>query len=179
MKYLLDKLSTYNILNYLLPGAIWAYWLTHQQGIQVIQENILYGLFVYYFLGMIVSRFGSIMLEPILKKLGWVNYAAYPQYLSASKLDPTIEVLSETNNIYRTFISLFALVLLFEVFFELGVPSKHYPLIAASLLLILFLLSYRKQTRFVRERVEKTNKLAETQPKEDQLTQSEETESQS
>ena len=61
---LLEKLSSYNLLNNLLPGAIFCYLLKTIVNID-ISNNIVEDLFVYYFIGMIISRIGSIIIEPI------------------------------------------------------------------------------------------------------------------
>jgi len=158
MKDLLDKLSSYNIFNYLLPGILFAVFASKLTIYSFIQSDIVLGVFVYYFLGLVVSRFGSLVIEPILKKTGFVRFAPYGDFVSASKKDDKIEILSEVNNMYRTLCSLFVLLLLL-----LGYQSVQYripglapwnPYIAAVLLVIMFLLSYRKQTAYVTKRIE-------------------------
>ena len=51
---------------------------------------------------MIISRLGSIVLEPIVIKLGIVRYAKYKDYITASSIDKKIDVLLEITNLYRT-----------------------------------------------------------------------------
>lgn len=68
MKDLLDKLSSYNIFNYLLPGVLFAGMSKSVSGYDLVQENLLVGVFVYYFIGMVISRLGSLLVEPLLKK---------------------------------------------------------------------------------------------------------------
>lgn len=158
MKDLLDKLSSYNIFNYLLPGVLFAALVSKMTIYRLVQNDIVIGVFLYYFLGLVVSRFGSLVIEPILKKIGFVHFASYRDFVSASKRDDKIEVLSEVNNMYRTLCSLFVLLLLLLGYqsIQSHIPqlSQWNPAIAFVLLIVLFLLSYQKQTAYVTRRIE-------------------------
>ncbi len=166
MKTLLEKISSYNIFNYLLPGAVFAFWMTNYGGVALIQEDIVSALFLYYFLGLVISRFGSLVIEPFLKATRWVKFAKYPAYLEASKEDEKLEVFSESNNIYRTFISFFVLTGLSKFYtflqtkYDFAASSEMW--IVIFLLLVLFLFSYRKQTQFIVARVEENMKNNQT-----------------
>ena len=102
MKDLLDKLSSYNIFNYLLPGVLFAVFIDELTPLRIVQKDIVVGVFVYYFLGSIVSRIGSLIVEPLLREIGFVAFTKYEDFVRASKVDEKIEVLSEANNMYRT-----------------------------------------------------------------------------
>ena len=119
MKDLLDKLSSYNIFNYLLPGTIFAGLGEQLTSHSLIQDNLLIGLFLYYFIGLIISRIGSLTVEPFLKWIKLVQFADYKDYVKASELDPKIELFSEQNNMYRTLCSLFMTLLLFKIYDEI------------------------------------------------------------
>ena len=67
MKNLLDKLTTYNIFNYLLPGVLFVVIAKALTDYDLIQENNLLGAFLYYFVGMTVSRFGSVINRLFIK----------------------------------------------------------------------------------------------------------------
>ena len=113
MKELIDKLSSYNIFNYLLPGTVFAGLGDTITSYSLIQDNILIALFLYYFIGLIISRIGSLTLEPILKWIKFVKFAPYEDFVKASKLGPKIEIFSEQNNMYRSLCMLsIALILL-------------------------------------------------------------------
>ena len=107
MKDLLDKLSSYNLFNYLLPGVLFAAFVDALTPLKVLQKDIVVGMFVYYFLGSVVSRVGSLFVEPILRKTGFVKFAPYEDFVKASKADPRLEILSEANNTYRTLCAMF------------------------------------------------------------------------
>jgi len=158
MKDLLSKLSSYNLFNYLLPGMIFVVLSSKMTRYSFIQQDILIGLFLYYFIGLVISRFGSLVIEPVLKRLSFVHFAHYKDFVSASKTDEKIEVLSEVNNMYRTLCSLLILMLLLKVYqvVETKFPVlKEWSVIAlVGLLLLMFLLSYRKQTKYITGRIE-------------------------
>ena len=159
MDGLLDKISSYNIFNYLLPGSLFAVIADAVTDYRFIQEDIIVGLFLYYFIGLVVSRIGSLVIEPVLKAVRFVTFIDYGKFVEASKADSKIDVLSETNNMYRTLCALFLLLLL-VVLFDRFAPLLPWlvdgaPYIAGVALLIMFLFAYRKQTAYIVGRVNK------------------------
>ena len=159
MKELIDKISSYNLFNILLPGILFVIIIEKFTTYSLIQENIIIGVFLYYFIGLIISRFGSLVIEPLLKLIRFLKFAKYEDYISAEHNDPKIKVLLETNNTYRTIISLIILLLLSKLYeyIESMIPIiKNYNLyFLIVLILIIFLCSYRKQTNYIRRRVNK------------------------
>jgi hypothetical protein len=157
MKEILDKLTSYNLFNYLLPGVIFSILVTELTDYNFIQENIIVGAFLYYFIGMTISRIGSLVVEPILKKIGFLKFADYKDFIIASKKDNKIEILSEANNTYRTFISMFFNLILFKGYNLLEIRfswlKESQPIIIPLILLTIFLLAYRKQTIYVTKRI--------------------------
>lgn len=157
MKDFLDKLSSYNLFNYLLPGTIFAF-LSKEAYFIPTPENLLLSVFLYYFLGLLISRIGSLIIEPILLKISFIKYSKYSDYLKVSKIDSKIEVMLETNNMYRTFISLFFTLLLLRLYRYLenvfSFPPEAGGCIAFIAIVILFLFSYKKQTNFILKRIE-------------------------
>ncbi|MCB1777031.1 MAG: hypothetical protein KDI50_06320 [Candidatus Competibacteraceae bacterium] len=158
MKELLDRLGSYNIFNYLLPGVVFAAIAGSLTDYSFIQDDVLIGAFVYYFLGMIISRIGSILIEPILKKIRFVKFSSYQDYISASKKDELIPTLSEANNMYRTLASLFLCLLMlkgYEMMASKLAFFKEWEVgILVIFLFVLFLMSYRKQTAYISKRVQ-------------------------
>jgi hypothetical protein len=157
MKDLIEKLSSYNLFNYLFPGVIFAVISEKMTSYSFLQDDIIVGVFVYYFIGLVVSRFGSLFLEPALKRIEFLKFADYSDFVSASREDQKIELLSEVNNMYRTISSLFALLIILKIYewIENFYPIlKDYDTVLLTLLLLtVFLLSYRKQTSYVTKRV--------------------------
>lgn len=157
MSDILDKISSYNIFNYLLPGTLFAVIADHLTDYSFRQDDILAAVFVYYFIGLIISRVGSLVVEPLLKRSGFVTFAPYGEFVAASKSDSKLDVLSETNNMYRTLCALFLFVLA-TVGYEwlegqLSWLSGATPYLLAIGLLALFLAAYRKQTTYIYQRI--------------------------
>jgi hypothetical protein len=157
MKEIIDKLSSYNIFNFLFPGIVFCVLSKEVIGYNLVLDNILMGVFLYYFVGLVISRIGSLILEPILKKVRFVTFSKYSDFLDASIKDVKIELLSETNNMYRTIISL---IMMLAVSFGFHTLENYYPIflqlrwiLLAFFLLALFLLSYIKQTKYIADRV--------------------------
>lgn len=162
MKDLLDKLSSYNIFNYLLPGIIFVVLCKALTSFSFVQQDIILGVFLYYFIGLIISRIGSLVIEPFLKWVKFVRFASYSDFVSASKADDKLDILSESNNMYRTFCSLFFLLIFVKMYEQV---SSTFPVVGdwnAEILivglLLLFCFSYRKQTQYITKRIETTTR---------------------
>jgi hypothetical protein len=162
MNELLAKLSSYNVFNYLLPGIVFAILAGDIIHYPIIQKNIVTGAFFYYFVGLVVSRFGSLIIEPLLKWLRFVRFADYKDFVAASQKDAKLDVLSEVNNTYRTLASLISLLLLLKLYMKI---EERFPrlnewnwTVLAVLLLVMFLFSYRKQTSYITRRIAGNNR---------------------
>jgi len=158
MKDILDKITSYNLFNYLLPGVLFVAILDRFTLYSLVQENLVIGAFVYYFVGLVISRFGSLVVEPILRWTSFLKFVSYSDFISASKFDQKIESLSETNNMYRTFVAMLVLLLVLKAYellaLRLAFLNEYGLHILLTVLLITFLLSYRKQTSYIRKRIE-------------------------
>jgi len=157
MKDILDKITAYNLFNYLVPGVLFAVILESLTSYSITQEDLIIGAFLYYFVGLVISRFGSLVVEPVLKKISFVQFMPYADFISASKSDSKIELLSQDNNMYRTLVAMFALLLLAKAYDMLSVTypvlREQSVMIVVVLLLVTFLLSYSKQAKFVADRI--------------------------
>ena len=90
VKIAVDKVSSYNILNNLFPGVIFCYILGKITRFTLLGENIIEQLFIWYFVGMILSRIGSVFIETALQKIKiknetYIKFVDYKQYTEASK----------------------------------------------------------------------------------------------
>lgn len=157
MKEILNKLTSYNIFNYLFPGVLFSILATKFASLNLVFDDLIIGAFAYYFTGLVISTFGSILVEPFLKFIRFVKFAAYMDFIEASKKDSKIEVLSESNNMFRTLISMFTLLFLTIGFQKLAdkweLFKSNQEVIFLSILLLLFLLAYRKQTNYITKRI--------------------------
>lgn len=156
MKDLLNKLSSYNLFTNLLPGIIFIVILREITNFDLIFEPIFLGLFLYYFIGVVINRIGSLVIEPILKKFKFITFIDYPKYVHACKLDNKIEILSENNNMCRCIITVCLCLILAKVYewlaSKIDFVRTYEDIILIIILLIIFLFSYRKQTNYVVKR---------------------------
>lgn len=155
---LLEKLSSYQILNYLIPGSVFCVLLKHLVGYDIVHFSMVENVIICYFVGMVNSRLGSLILYPILKKTKFIKEAEYADFVKVEKKDSKVTVLSDINNVFRSFANVMILLLC-----ALGIKNidcisnfliGNINWIAIISLFILFLFSIRKQTKFVRDRIE-------------------------
>lgn len=159
-----DKLSSYQLFNYLFPGIIFNYVVEQTMSFRIAQNDILYRFFVYYITGMVLSRIGSIIIEPIYKKWCWVVYAKYKNYLKAEEKDPKLNLLLLENNTYRTLIATFFCLLVLYGIDQIEWLHDKYDSNIATILylgffLFLFSVSFHKQTDFIRKRTHRNLEL--------------------
>ncbi|MEE1291331.1 MAG: hypothetical protein UHW86_09915 [Spirochaetota bacterium] len=157
MNELLNKLSEYHFVQSLVPGMIFTYCSKMFYEINFLTDKPIYDFCVILIIGLIISRIGSIIVEPLLKKIKILNFCNYSDYIKASQNDSTIEKLSETNNLYRVIIATFFILIVEKFYFILSekivwLADWSY-LLLSVLLIVLFVFSYRKQTNFIKQRI--------------------------
>jgi Na+/melibiose symporter-like transporter len=112
-------------------------------------------------MGLIINLIGSLAVEPILKKFCFIKYMPYPVFAKAAKADSKIDTLSEMNNITRTLLSCILLLPVMQMLQVFSIKWTWFSLKwgwgAIAFLFMLFLFAYRKQTDYVRKRVEAVN----------------------
>ena len=67
--------------------------LKYYVGIDIFQTNTLEMIFIYYFIGSVISRIGSLVLGELLKKVKFIRYSSHKDYIEAAKQDKVIEKL--------------------------------------------------------------------------------------
>lgn len=127
-------------------------------GIRLHSDHIIQEVVLFYFIGLIISRIGSLLIEPFLKRFCKHNYCSYNDYIGGSQEDSKVELLSEVNNTFRTMIALGIVSLVTDIIIrissQLRFISAYYSIIIAVLFIALFIASYIKQTKMVSQRVE-------------------------
>ena len=166
MNKFLEYLSSYQILNNLIPGIIFLVLIDMFDLIPIDKNNIVLLFFGGYFVGMILSRLGSMIIEPLFKKCKIVEYAPYSDYMEVEHKNNRLSMLLSENNMYRTFVALFLLFLLIYLLFLIpGVKLFFFTsigtIILTILLIVLFTLSYRKNTAYFRRQIEEAKKKSE------------------
>lgn len=165
MEKVFEQLSAYEVLNNFLPGAFFCILFRWQTGVGYEVNDTVTEILVFYFVGMIISRVGSLLLEPLCKKLRFVEKESYEDYIEASKRDPKIETLSTKNNMYRTFTA--TVFLCGTAWAVRCITEKTAVLRAVTIaggwiaLFMLLLAAYRKQNDFVCKRIRACSKKEE------------------
>ena len=157
MNELANKISSYQIFNYLAPGIIFSYFFDNYigWGVELIQSNLLIAFFVYYFLGATINRVGSVILLNCMERIFDIKPAPYNDYLEAEELDKKIAILSEINNMYRSFFSLFFILLVLSII-KVFTDYSNQTLVVSTVffgLIVLYGFYCKKQTNFISKRV--------------------------
>ena len=181
MSNIFQKLGSYHILANLIPGAFFVISLNWLFGISIPTDNIGEDLLVFYFIGLVMDRIGSLVTDfifvasdnelnsehssprSILKKTRFIRRSSYHEYIEAEKEDSKISALSDMNECYSSLLT--CVWMLPVVWGGLQLRERiqwlyeygHWVILV--LLFLLFLLSYWKQTRYIRSRVEKSSNL--------------------
>ena len=158
IKLIFDRLSQYNFLTNILPGTVLCIIMKYLVGYDLIPDDYYQAGIVFYFVGMVNSRVGSLIVEPILKVISWVKFAPYPEFLQAEKEDPKLTLLSQENNVFRSYISVMFISIVGYIYKNCTLDLRQFlsddPLVLIVILFVLFLFAYRKQTSFVKKRVD-------------------------
>lgn len=158
MEKVLEKISSYNLFNNLFTGGVALLLSRYYLKFEIYYETVVYELIIIYFVGMVFNRVGSLIVNPILKKFKIIKFLPYEKFLQANRVDEKINVLQQEANIYRTLTSIFLFAILIKsfIFFQevinFNFISKDLVII---ILLILFVISYIKQTNIIVKRIEK------------------------
>lgn len=158
MEDLLKKISSYQLFNYLLSGAVLTAALDKTTSIHLGSDEAVLAFFVYYFVGMVVSRIGSLIVEPALKLLRVIKFRPHSEYVRAAAVDAKLDTISQENNTYRTLIATFLTYIVIYLgnahFANWFLVHKTISLmVGASLLVVLFAFAYRKQTKYITSRI--------------------------
>jgi hypothetical protein len=86
MKEIINKISSYNLFNVLLPGIIFIVFLEEFTQYSIIRDSIIINLFIFYFVGILISRFGSLLVEPLFKKIKLIKFSNYDDFVKYSKI---------------------------------------------------------------------------------------------
>ena len=166
MENFFNKLENYNIFNYILPAIIFDIGCKIYINLTIIPtNNVVIAAFAYYFIGLVISRIGSLIVKPLLWKLNILNkeYSSKESdFYKAEEKDPKIKILFTDYNMYRNFISTFSLLIIVKLVTiiqeHVAFKSTFVHTIIILLLLVLFILSYKKQLQYIYKRVNNTKK---------------------
>lgn len=178
LSHVIEKISSYEIFNNIIPGVIYSVFTEKLTKFRINTENIFINMVLLYFVGLVISRIGSIFSDIIgwcFSKLGWssfLRFANYSDYIQIENIDTKdrIRNLVIVSNMYRAFASLFVCLILTiivdSVWSVISADNCYKTLVFImffALLAILFVFSYRKQTNYITERINFTALVSDTQ----------------
>jgi hypothetical protein len=98
-----DKLDAYNLVANLVPGAALVYALDYS-GFPTPDPNSLGSFLVVSFVvGVMTNRLGSLIVDPVLRKLKFLHQKDYISFVSAENGSDKLETLVANAGLYRTF----------------------------------------------------------------------------
>lgn len=146
MEALITKISEYEIPNNLFPGVICCYLLKTVFNFDLMTDNDLENIFIWYAVCILIGRIGSLLVEPVLKKI--ITFVKYEDYKKAIKINQDIEKISWKANTYRSLLAL-SLVMLIISFVCSFYYCTNIEIVVCIIMSVIFSLSYRKQVLYV------------------------------
>lgn len=103
LKDVIDKLSSYNLFNYLFPGCVFIIILDKTTDLLPYSfEFSLRDVILIYFIGLIVSRIGSLIIEGALNFFLDIGKIDMQELLEKLIKNIKFEIIFEAMNMYRT-----------------------------------------------------------------------------
>ena len=163
MEKIIEKISRYHLINTFIPGVLFVYLSQRIIHVQILTKEIAFDFFLIYTIGMVCNRIGSLIVEPLLKGIKVISFCEYNKYIEAERLDIKLSELNTDNNFYRSVIGtcLFVAFLLGFKWLKdyFSFIAKYNEAIILILCFLLFVLSYRKQSNYIKQRVENNIKV--------------------
>lgn len=163
METILERLSSYNIFNNIIPGAVFCFFCKEYLKFDISGEGSIYNVCLFYFWGLLMSRIGSLLIESFSKTVRFVKYSSYPDYLFASNKNESIKMHLEVNNMFRSVAAVFLCLSILEMiaFFnksltihiDLSFDFNQALMLFFSLAFIVMMFAYRKQTSYIVKKV--------------------------
>lgn len=169
---LTEWISAYEIMNHIVPGGVYIILADRLTSFSFLTEHILANIILFYFAGVILGRIGSLIIEGGMEKVQhekcwfYIHKAPYKDFIQAENKDSArkLHQLLMVKNMYRT-LAATAFSLFLTVLYDWGLSllsagnlfRRISILLTCLILLFLFLFSFRKQTRYIRLRVESLN----------------------
>jgi len=157
MEKLLEKISNYNLFTNLVPGYLFLIMNEFLLNKKLLLDNIIYSFFIAYFIGIVISRFSSLIVENIIFKIFKQNKQCYFNFLLAERNNKKIEILTQDSNMYRSLCSLmiieFIIKLMDMINILIYINKDSIILLIILLLIVLFAFSYIKQNNYIIQRI--------------------------
>lgn len=105
---IIDKLSSYNLFNYLFPGFLFVIVLKNSTSLipEDRELNVISVVVVIYFIGLSISRIGSLVIEESLKRIVFIGKILTNELFEGIEKRVKIEIIFEAMNMYRSLASM-------------------------------------------------------------------------
>ena len=160
----LEMLSVYDILNNIIPGAIFIVSVEKLTNVHIQTGDLIFDLALCYFIGLTIGRFGSLVVEGCLKWAGIFNPVSYKEYVKAEAKSKSVRRLLTIGNMYRTYIAVSLWLAFTVVICSFSMETERCAWIKSCiiafmcfLLTILFSCAFIKQSRYLVQRVHVIN----------------------
>lgn len=153
---LFNKLSAYQLLSLMLPGASLLGTMKFVFSIDIkVDENIWWFLLASYVMGIIISRIGSLLVEEIFKKLELIEGYNVGNYIAKRKEDDMVETLLSFANLYRSLCALSILLIIVTIVEGYSLCDYWLYYLLEVVLLLLFGFSFYKQYNYFNSVIKK------------------------
>ena len=151
----IKKISAYDLLNTLIPGGLLVLALDWMGYIDIDGIHAVFLIVLSYVVGLIASRIGSLVLEPLAKKCKLLRRTDYSDFINAEKNDDRIISFVAISNMYRTLAGAFVVFGMLALGTLLPEDFRTILLITYGFIgFILFFCGWVKQDRYISKRVE-------------------------
>ncbi len=154
MNELIQKLSSYDLVNTFVPGIALAYAMRLLGYLDLGSIDVFTEAVLAYLLGLVGSRVGSLVLEPLAIKFGliWRNY---PAYVAAQKSDKRLTELTTIANMYRALAGSMLVLAVLALGTLVPVGYRVWLLVGyGAACFVLLLLAWLKQDGYVKKRID-------------------------
>lgn len=157
MEKIIEKIGSYHIFNNLVPGYLFIIINSKIIDSSLLNDNLIYSFFEAYFIGVIISRLSSLVIEVIISKIWNLKNVSYDKYIEVNKKDSKLEVLNQDCNMYRSLCTLMIIEIILNIMSALDfhnlINNDLIIILLFVLLAILFAYSFVKQKRYILSRV--------------------------
>ncbi len=154
MSELIQKISAYDLVNTLVPGGMLVYAMRPLGYLGPESTDVFVEVVLAYLLGLVGSRVGSLILEPLAIKFGLI-WRDYPAYVAAQKSDKGLVALTTIANMYRALAG--SMLVLAVLALGTLVPAAYHVWLLVGYGIAYFallLLAWLKQDGYVKKRIE-------------------------
>lgn len=136
----------YELVNIFIPASVFITIISNFKifNFDFFAQPLLCQITILFITGYVLSRIGSVIVQPVMELLKIINMQDYKNYLKYT--DKNIKVMQCTANEYRTYIALFGVLYVIHT-------NSSYIRCLWLFIVILFGLSYKKQMSFIQKRL--------------------------